>query len=372
MHGLTDQVELGGLSLRNRLVMPPLTTGFGSGEGKATRDLLRFYRRRAKETGMVIVEAAAVSPEGRIVPNSIGLWEDGQIPGMAELAQAIKSEGAAAVIQLNHAGAKAWPFEPRQSCLAPSDIACRPGVVPMPADAGALPALVEAFATAAVRAETAGFEGVEIHGAHLYLLSQFLSPLTNRRTDAYGGSTEGRAALPLEVVRGVKAALKDETAVLFRLNILENLEGGQTPEDALAAGKLLAGAGVDVLDLSLAVQGGWNEEEGIAVLMTTSAYTKDQSPGQVVELAGRFRSACGVPVIAVGRLNSRAAADEALAAGADLVAVGRQMICDPDTPGKILAGKDGEIHACEACMACFASLGKGRPVSCKENRHLPD
>lgn len=115
------------MTLRNRLVLPPLTTNYGSETGQVTPDILRFYTARAKDAGLVIVEAAAVRREGRIVPYSIGLWEAEQVPGMARLATAIKSQGAAAVIQLNHAGAKAWPFDSAQSCLAPSDLACRPG-----------------------------------------------------------------------------------------------------------------------------------------------------------------------------------------------------------------------------------------------------
>jgi len=372
MNKLEDQLKIREMTVRNRLVLPPLTTNYGSEDGLITPELLRFYKARARQMGIVIVEAAAVSPEGRIIPGGIGLWEDGQIQGMAELVQAIKAEGAGAVIQINHAGAKAWPFETMDSWIAPSDIACRPGIAAKSASLDEIKRVIQAFTDAAVRAKKAGFDGVEIHGAHLYLLSQFLSPVTNLRTDQYGGSIEGRAALAVEITRAVRKNLGPDYPIFFRLNVLENLEGGMTPDEAVAIGKLLAEAGVDVLDLSLAVQGTLKEDGGEKILITTSAYAKDETPEGVVDLAARFRTECGLPVIAVGRLGSTSAARQALGAGADLVAIGRQMICDPETAEKILSGRDDQILVCEACQACFACLGKGKPVKCKQNKNLPD
>lgn len=372
MNKLEIQLEIRGMTVRNRLVLPPLTTNYGNENGYITPEILRFYKARSRQMGIVIVEAAAVSPEGRIIPGGIGLWEDGQIQGMAELVQTIKAEGARAVIQINHAGAKAWPFETIDSWISPSAIACRPGIAAKSASLEEIKRVIQAFADAAVRAKKAGFDGVEIHGAHLYLLSQFLSPLTNLRTDQYGGNIEGRAALAVEIASAVRQNLGSNYPIFFRLNVLENLEGGMTPDEAVAIGNLLAEAGVDVLDLSLAVQGTWKEDEGRKILITTSAYAKDEAPGGVVDLASKFSTECGLPVIAVGRLGSTTAARQALGAGAALVAIGRQMICDPDTAEKILSGRDDQIMECEACQACFACLGKGKPIKCKQNKNLPD
>ncbi len=372
MNKLEDQFRIKEMIVRNRLVLPPLTTNYGSEKGYITPEILRFYRARSKKMGIVIVEATAVSPEGRIIPGGIGLWEDDQIQGMAELAQTIKTEGARALIQINHAGAKAWPFETIDYWIAPSDIACRPGIVAKPASINKIKRVIQAFVDAAVRAKKAGFDGVEIHGAHLYLLSQFLSPLTNLRTDQYGGRIEGRAALPIEITSAVRESVGPDYPIFFRLNVLENLEGGMTPDEAVVIGKLLAEVGVNVLDLSMVVQGTWKDDEGRKTLITTSAYAKDETPGGVVDLAAKFRSECGLPVIAVGRLGSKSAVQQALGAGADLVAIGRQMICDPDTAEKILSGRDDQILECEACQACFACLGKGKPIQCKQNKNLPD
>jgi 2,4-dienoyl-CoA reductase-like NADH-dependent reductase (Old Yellow Enzyme family) len=372
MKKLEDQVKIREMTLRNRLVLPPLTTNYGSEDGCITPEVLRFYKARSRQMGMVIVEAAAVSPEGRIVPGSLGLWADDQVQGMAELARTIKAEGARAAIQINHAGAKAWPFSYIDSWIAPSDIACRPGITAKPASLHEIRRVAQAFVDAAVRAKRAGFDGVEIHGAHLYLLSQFLSPLTNLRTDQYGGSVAGRAALPVEITRAVREKLGPGYPIFFRLNVRENLEGGMTPDEAVSIGKLLAEAGVDVLDLSLAVRGTWSEDNGGKILVTTSAYPKDESPVGVVELVGRFRAECGLPVIAVGRLGSTSATRNALGAGADLAAIGRQMICDPATAEKIMSGRDDQVLKCESCQTCFAFIGKGKPLQCKQNKNLPD
>ncbi len=372
MNKLEDQFKIREMTVRNRLVLPPLTTNYGSENGYITPEILRFYRVRSRKMGIVIIEAAAVRPEGRIIPGGIGLWEDGQVQGMAELAQTVKTEGARAVIQINHAGAKAWPFETIDSWIAPSNIACRPGITAKPASLNEIKRVIQAFVDGAVRANKAGFDGVEIHGAHFYLLSQFLSPLTNFRTDQYGGSIKGRAALALEITSAVRESIGPDFPIFFRLNALENLEGGMTPDEAVVIGKLLAEAGVDVLDLSLAVQGTWKKDEGRKTLITTSAYAKDETPGDVVDLAARFRAECGLPVIAVGRLGSKSGVQQAIGAGADLVAIGRQMICDPDTAEKILSGRDDQILECEACQACFACLGKGKPIQCKQNKNLPD
>jgi len=370
MKKLNEQFKIREMTVRNRLVLPPLTTNYGSKNGYITPKIIKFYKARSRKMGMVIVEAAAVCPEGRIIPGGIGLWEDDQVQGMAELAQTIKTEGAGAVIQINHAGAKAWPFESIDSWIAPSDIACRPGIKAKPASINEIKKVIQAFVDASVRAKKAGFDGVEIHGAHLYLLSQFLSPITNLRTDEYGGDTEGRAALAVEITRAVRKSLGPDYPILFRLNVLENLKGGITPDEAMIIGKLLAEAGVDLLDLSLAVQGTLKEDEGRKILVTTSAYAKDETSGDVVGLAARFKAECGLPVIVVGRLGSKSAALKALEAGADLVAIGRQMICDPDTAEKILSGRDDQILECEACQACFACLSKGKPLQCKQNKNL--
>jgi len=373
MAALQDAVTINGMKLRNRIVLPPLTTNYGSPEGIVTDDIIRFYAKRSMDIGLVIVEAAAVRADGRILTGSLGLWEDGQIDGMARLADSIKNLGAAAVIQLNHAGAKCVPVGGDMQGASPSGYAFRPDVDPITMSSSQIDQMVTDFVEAMVRAEKAGFDGVEIHGAHLYLISQFLSPLTNQRTDRYGGDARGRATFAVEVVRAARERLGKDYPIIFRFNAVEKAEGGQTLDDTLAMCGLLAEAGVDALHVSLLARSSWKEIDGRRFLVTSSAFPKEQPPGGNVAAAVAIKEATGLPVIAVGKLGEGNVADEAVRdSNIDLVAIGRQMIADPDTAGKILSGKNSEIVPCEECMTCFATIGSGKPMGCKVNKNLPE
>ena len=372
MTTLRDEVMINGMRLRNRIVLPPLTTNYGSPEGFVTDDIIQFYVDRSRDIGLVIVEAIAVRADGRIVPGGLGLWEDGQVAGMARLADSIKELGAAAVVQINHAGARCVPHGGELQGASPSGFAFRPDVAPLTMNPSQIEQVVTDFADAAGRAAEAGFEGVEIHGAHFYLISQFLSPLTNQRDDRYGGGARGRATFALEVVRAIREKLGKDYPIIFRINAVEKMEGGQTVEDALEVSRLLAEEGVDVLHVSLINQGSWKEIDGRRFLATSSALTKEQPFGANVALTEAVKEAAGLPVIAVGKLADGDLAEKSVRdSQIDLVAIGRQMIADPDSVGKILAGKESEIVLCEECMTCFATIGQGKPMGCKVNRNLP-
>jgi 2,4-dienoyl-CoA reductase-like NADH-dependent reductase (Old Yellow Enzyme family) len=372
MATLQDEVKINGVRLRNRIAMPPLTTNYGTPEGIVTEDIIQFYTDRSKDVGLVIVEASAVRVDGRILRGSLGLWDDGQVPGMARLSAAIKKLGAAPVVQINHAGARCFPAGGEMQGASPSGFPFRPDVAPITLEPEQIDQMVADFAAAAGRAAEAGFDGVEIHGAHFYLISQFLSPLTNQRKDRYGGDARARATLALEVVRSVRKRLGKSYLILFRLNALEKVEGGQTLEDALVVSKLLAGEGVDVLDVSLIANSSWKEIDDRRILVASSAFPKDQPAGANVSPTAAIREAAGLPVIAVGKLGEGDVAGESVRnLPIDIVAIGRQMIADPEAAGKILAGKPGEIVRCDECMTCFATIGKGKPMGCKVNRNLP-
>jgi 2,4-dienoyl-CoA reductase-like NADH-dependent reductase (Old Yellow Enzyme family) len=232
--------------------------------------------------------------------------------------------------------------------------------------------MVADFANAAGRAAEAGFDGVEIHGAHLYLISQFLSPLTNQRNDRYGGDARARATFALEVVKATRERLGRSYPILFRFNAVEKVEGGQTLEDALTVSRLLADEGVDALDVSLVANSSWNEVEGQRFLVASSALPKNQPAGANVSLAAAVKEATGLPVIAVGKLGEGDVAGKSVRdLPIDIVAIGRQMIADPDAAGKIFSGKSSEIVPCEECMTCYATIGRGKPMACKVNRNLP-
>ena len=372
MATLQDEVAINGMRLRNKIALPPMTTNYGSPEGIVTEDIIQFYRQRSQDVGLVIVEASAVRADGRILSGSLGLWEDGQVAGMARLAASIKKLGAAAVVQISHAGARCFPAGGQLQGASPSGFAFRPDVTPLTMDPAQIEQMVADFAAAAGRAAEAGFDGVEIHGAHFYVISQFLSPLTNQRNDRYGGDARARATFALEVVQSVRKRLGESYPILFRLNAVEKVEGGQTLEEALVVSQLLASEGVDALDVSLIANSSWKEVEDQRFLVASSAFPKGQPAGANVSPTAAIKEATGLPVIAVGKLGEGNVAAEAVGdLPIDIVAIGRQMIADPDAAGKILAGNSDDIVRCDECMTCFATIGSGKPMGCKVNRNLP-
>ena len=177
--------------------MPAMTTNYGSPDGMVTKEVINHYSERSKDVGLVIVEATAVRADGRILNGSLGLWGDGQVAGMARLADTIKKMGAAAVVQISHAGARCFPAGGELQGASPSGFAFRADVDPITMSPAQIDQMVADFAAAAGRAADAGFDGVEIHGAHFYLISQFISPLTNQRRDRYGGDARARATFAL-------------------------------------------------------------------------------------------------------------------------------------------------------------------------------
>lgn len=370
MPALADPLPLKGLRLRNRLVMPAITTAYATSDGRVTDQVVRFYAQRARHVALVVVEATAVRRDGRIAPASLGLWEDAHAAGLHRVASAIQGQGAVATIQLNHAGARAFPLAGEAVGASPSGVRLRPEIAPFALAEPGLAALAEDFGTAARRAVQAGFDGVEVHGAHLYLLGQFLSPLTNLRRDRYGGDALGRAAFPLEVVRAVRDRIGAAPLLLFRLNGEERIPGGQTPADAGVVAAALVRAGVDVVDVSIAAQTAWREDARGRFLETSSALPETEAPGAAVSLAVAVRRACAAPVIAVGKLGCGRASAAALDAGADLVAVGRQLVADPEAAGKLLDGRDGELVPCRECTACLGAISRGLPLTCAVNPDL--
>jgi len=369
---MNNELKIKKMTFRNRLVLAPITTNYGSHDGLVTQDILDFYRERSRDVGLIVVEATSVQSTGRIVPGSLGLWNDSQIPGMTKLVKTIQEKGALAVVQLNHAGPRCPPNKDQRHGFSPSNVAFRPDVDPIEMNTQDIERLINDFSKAAIRASKAGFDGIEIHGAHLYLLSQFLSPLTNKRTDRYGGDAKGRATLALEVVRKVRQELGGEYPIFFRINAIEKIDGGQTLEDAIIIGRLLADEGVDVFDISLIAHGGFKSLDNKTVLAGSSALPKDEPSGANVALTAAFKEETKLPVIAVGKFGIGPAAFKAVEnEKIDMVAIGRQMICDPETAKKMLERNDADIIPCDECLKCFASIGRGAPMVCKVNKNLP-
>jgi 2,4-dienoyl-CoA reductase-like NADH-dependent reductase (Old Yellow Enzyme family) len=370
MSKLGAELNIKGMHLRNRLVLPPITGNYASTDGEVTQDQIGFYRQRARQVGLAIVEAATVRADGRITPRSLGIWHDGQVPGLTELAHAIKAEGAAAMIQIGHAGSGSVPVNGGIKGASPSGVRTKPGIEATALTPDEIGQIAADFIAGAMRAKAAGFDGVEVHGAHLYLLSQFISPLTNLRLDGFGGKLPDRMTLPLQIVRGIRERAGDDFVIGFRLNSVEMIEGGLSVTDAMNAAMLLEGAGVDVIHASLVAQGEWKVDEGGRFLTSSSRLPKERPLGANLATVARITSMVGVPVIAIGKCADSGMIEQALLDGvADMIAIGRQMIADPNTAEKLLSGRDDEIVRCTECMGCFAYVGPGEPVRCSVNKN---
>jgi len=370
MPRLSDPIQVKGLRLRNRLVMAPMVTGLAEDAAPGPAQV-RWYRDHARSgVGLVVVEACAVAEDARITPFNLGLWDDAQVPGLAGLARAIQDEGVPAVLQLVHGGARTFRADLARELAGPSAVPILPGPAPRPMTEAEILGAVDAFARAAGRAKAAGFAGVEIHAAHYYLLSQFLSPFTNRRTDRWGGDRDRRAALAVAVARAVRREVGPDYPVFCRLHAVEFMQDGLGREDAVHAARALEQAGVDVLDLSGIGSASMGEWQGQAYLNSSSVLPRAAAPGAFGPYAGAVRAAVKIPVITVGKLAEPGAAQEVLDQGqADLVALARPLIADPQAAAKLLAGRDGEINRCRECLSCFAAIRKGG-IKCSVNQAL--
>ena len=318
--GLLTPITIRGRTLRNRIVMPPMASHLSPPDGSVTpAHLARYVPRAAAGVGLVMVEHCYVTAGGRTSDDQLGIHDDALIAGHARLCARIQAAGAVAGVQLNHGGGKV-----PSACSGHRPISASAGVVPRGQEEcrAATIAEIEAyprdFARAARRAVQAGYDLVEIHGAHGYLLSQFLSPLVNRRDDRYGGDAERRAALPCAVVRAVRAAVGPDYWVQYRLGALDYKPGGLDADAAVAAARTLIAAGVDVMHVSGGVHGPQAQDwDGV-------------SEGYHVAIASRLRAAVTAPVIVPGAIRTPAFADRVIRQGkADLVAVGTAILDNP-------------------------------------------
>ena len=326
---LFSPLALRGITLKNRVVVSPMCQ-YSSSDGLANEwHLVHLGSRAVGGAALVMVEATAVTAEGRISPQDMGLWSDAHAKALEPIARFIQRQGSVPGIQLAHAGRKASTYAPWRGngALKAADGAwatLAPSPVPFEEDWPApqamgeadLHAAVEAFTAAAQRARQAGFEFLELHSAHGYLLHQFLSPLSNRRTDAYGGSLENRMRFPLEVAKAVRQAWPENLPLAVRLSATDWVEGGWTPGESVAYAKALKGLGVDLVDCS---SGG-----------STSRAKIPLGPGYQVPFAEKIRAEAGVKTLAVGMITEPAQADAIIREGkADLVALARAFLRDP-------------------------------------------
>lgn len=336
---LLQPLTIGNLTARNRLWLPPMCMYSVDAEDGVVTDwhVLHYGTRAVGGFGTVVVEATAVLPEGRLSPQDLGLWDETQVAGHRRIAAAIHDGGALAAIQLGHGGRKAGtsPMRPGQpegtlpgwEPVAPSPLAFPGLAVPRELSAQEVDEVVDAFAAAARRAVEAGYDLIELHGAHGYLLHQFLSPLSNSRTDSYGGSPLGRRRLVLEVVEAVRAVLGPHTALGIRLSATDWLDGGLTGQDTAELASLLVPAGVDVLHISSGALLPARIPIGPGYQVPLAAQVK-------AAVAGTTTHAGSTPVVvAVGLITNGIQAEQIVGTGqADAVATGRAGLRDPYLP----------------------------------------
>lgn len=294
--------------------------------------LVHLVSRAVGGAGLIFTEAAAVSPEGRISPDDLGIWKDAHIPFLKKITDNLKKQGAVAGIQLAHAGRKAstgspWkgrkPLQPQEGGWAvygPSAIPYKPGeLTPVEMDRRAISAAVSDFRTAAQRAVEAGFEVIEIHAAHGYLINQFLSPVSNKREDAYGGSFDNRIRLLMEIVKEVRQVIGTDVLLMVRISATEWVPEGWQIDDSVVLSQRLKEAGVDLIDCS---SGGNAAHQQIEV-----------GPLYQVPFAEKIRKEAGIPTGAVGLITRAEEAEGILRNGqADLVLIGRESLRNPYFP----------------------------------------
>jgi 2,4-dienoyl-CoA reductase-like NADH-dependent reductase (Old Yellow Enzyme family) len=333
MPSLFDPITLRGLTVRNRIWLAAMCQYAVEARDGVPTDwhLVHLGARATGGFGLVMTEAAAVTAEGRISPEDVGIWTDEQAAAWSRIVDFLHAHGAVAGTQLAHAGRKASEFSPWRGegsvpeadggwgASGPSAVAYQGLAVPHELTVEEIGEVVDAFVAAARRAESAGFDVVEIHGAHGYLLHQFLSPLANRRTDAYGGSFENRVRLLLEVVDAVRAVWPEDKPLLVRLSATDWVEGGWTAEETVEVSGLLAAHGVDLVDVS---SGGLDARQQIPV-----------GPGYQVPFARDVRTKAGVATGAVGLITDPAQAQGILDDGdADVVLLARAALREPAWP----------------------------------------
>lgn len=319
---LDTPISVNQMELPNRLVMPPMATSKSGAEGNVTDELCNYYREKSYGgyIGLIITEHSYISKEGKANKAQVSIAEDAMIPGLKRLVDVIHQNGTKAFCQINHAGGFTAPAITGSETLSASAVRA-PGLnaaYPTPREM-TLPDIqkvIDDFVRAALRAKAAGYDGVEIHSAHSYLLNQFYSPLTNKRTDAYTGSTlEGRIRLHLDVIRAVRQAVGKDYPLSLRLGACDYMKGGTTIADSVEASKCFEQAGIDLLDIS----GG--------LCRYISPVSKEQ--GYFAEISEAVKDAVSIPVILTGGIVNAEAAERLLEGSkADLIGVGRAIMRD--------------------------------------------
>lgn len=353
--------KIGSLSVPNRMICTAMVTQYANEDGTPSEQFIRYHEEKARGGwGLVVTEDYCIVPDGRTFARLPGLWDDSQVAAHAKLCERVHAAGGRLCCQLFHPGRETTRAVTGGDLVAPSTVR-EPTLpdVPRELSADEIAELVKAFGAAARRAKQAGFDAVEIHGAHGYLVGQFLSPFSNKRTDAYGGTLRHRARFALEIVRAVRSEVGPEFPVLFRLNVDDCVPGGVDVPQACAFARMLEQAGVDLLNCS---QGMYASVDKI---IPPAAVPRAAFAGN----AAAVKQVVGIPVSAVGRINDPDVAEAVLASGAaDFVSMGRASLADPHFPRKVAEGRVDDVITCVGCCrGCSGQNNRGECVRCVLN-----
>lgn len=360
---LFTPIKIGHMEVRNRILMPAMGTNFAAPDGSPTDRQIEYYAARARGgAGIVTTEVTEIDRRGKATPFSVAIWDDCLIPKWQKLADAVHAGGAKLVVQLHHAGretnaASTGGLRP----VAPSPLPCPMCKdIPHELTIEEIEEVIEMFGDGARRARESGCDGVELHGAHGYLIAQFMSPYSNRRSDEYGGSLQSRLRFPIEVINRVRRKAGHDFPIIFRIAADEMVEGGYNVDHTRIICRLLEEAGVDAFNISRAA--------GYAFIRWIQPPT-GLPMGLNAPWSAAIKSAIKVPVAVVGRINDPLIAEHLLEQGyADMVAIGRQLIADPDWPKKVAAGDFDDIIPCTSCnQGCLVNVLMGVPITCSVN-----
>ena len=353
-----------GKTLKNRLAVAAMVTNYCNEDGTCTETFTAYHEAKAKGGyGMIITEDFAVNPRAKGFRCLPGLWNDEQIEGYKEFTKRIHKYDTVLIAQIYHAGRQSSKAVLGVAPQAPSAIPC-PFSPDMPEELTIeeIKEIVTDFGDCARRAQLSGFDGIEIHGAHGYLISQFMSSYTNKRTDEYGGSLQNRIRFALEIIKDIRSKVTPDFIVGFRISVDEYVTGGRNIEDTLTIIPYLEKAGIDYIHVSAGVYRSFND----IIPSQYRGHSWNADDGEEV------KKITNLPVISVGRVNDPRLAETILATGkADIVAMGRQSLADPETPNKAKEGRFEEIRTCIACHhGCVRKLLENVPIECILNPTL--
>lgn len=363
MQHVLSPMKIGNVLLKNRFVMPAMDSSTTTPDHKFSQQSIDYLSARAKGGfALVIAEFLCVDPSGFATPNQVGIYDDSFIDHLKQLTTAIHEKNGTCAAQIHHAGIQTSSATTNAIPFAVSSIPSTKYKEPVKEmTTEEVYRMIEKFIDAGERAKKAGFDFVEVHGAHGYLIAQFMSKATNKRCDEFGGSYENRARFASEIIKGIKIRCGSDYPIIFRLSANEFMDGGNDIQDAIIYAKLAEAAGADAIHVSTGSAAGGN--------IVTTYHT---APGFNVGHATQIKNSVSIPVICVGRINDPVLAEDIIASGkADFISLGRQSICDSEFPNKIMEGRLDEIFHCTGCMQrCYYSKGcdqEDKGISCMIN-----